>query len=198
MLDDVKRSLNRKVGPLPVWAWGVIIAGTLALILYWRRAQTPDSAETYSDTSTTDTVSAIDGTTGGGTGGEGIIGGDTTPGYTIPGYPDYPSYPSEPSPDTGGGAPITPPVTEVPPIAEIPSTPAEAGGVTSGGKSQDLSSGTMRWNFGTCRGHKHTWPGKTVWKPSDAALFKGHLNCRGITLAEFKARNPKAAAFFGW
>lgn len=56
---------QRKVGPLPLWAWAAIGIGGIAAVLYWRRrnaAPAPADTSTRPDTATTTAIPVPEGT----------------------------------------------------------------------------------------------------------------------------------------
>src|SRR5438445_7495284 len=38
-MDGIKNALTRQLGPLPVWAWGVMLIAVIALFLVWKRSK---------------------------------------------------------------------------------------------------------------------------------------------------------------
>lgn len=89
---DIKEAATRKLGPLPVWAWGAVVGG--GLLIY--RVATGGGA---SDGASSPFVQPVGGNVDyDDLGGGGIVGGGGGGGTTTP-------TPTTPSPTTGGGAP---------------------------------------------------------------------------------------------
>src|SRR5436189_5294164 len=38
-MEGIKNTLTRKIGPLPVYAWGLMVVAVIALFIVWRRSQ---------------------------------------------------------------------------------------------------------------------------------------------------------------
>jgi hypothetical protein len=192
-MTKIQTTLKRKIGPLPLWAWILLIGAAIALGLYLRNRQGSKPESTLDNIDNLPPVEEPAPDVGGGSNGSGSGGG----GY-LPGYPDLGDIGSG---DTGGGLPDIPPPQEPTSGYVPPTTPQEAASAfpaapSTSTKTQDLSKGVLRWNFAKCGPN----PARTIWhnNAADKALFKRHLNCRGITIATFKANHPAAAAFWGW
>lgn len=84
----IKSSLTRKLGPLPVWVWGIAGGATIALVIRARRGSSSASSSTATPTGTSglDTSGAGfgGGVGGGGSGSGGGSGGYLDPGPTAP------------------------------------------------------------------------------------------------------------------
>jgi hypothetical protein len=168
---DLPPALTKKIGPLPVWAWGAVALGLIGVYLYSRSRPAKDtSAVTFSGADagmvTADDGSSFEGLTGGGAGnlgngtggvyGSGGGGGD----YTY--YPPPPVY--EGTPPTYEPAPGPTVLTQAPATTTV--TP------------------TKQTSF--------QWGGKT-WRKGDLAAFRKWLTSHGTSYKTWASNHPKAA-----
>lgn len=112
---DIKESLTKRVGPLPVWAWGAVVIGGIGVFLILRKRGGAASA-TQEDGLGFGTTTGPGGGGGGGDSPVQVPPHDVTPG------------PTQPGPTQTGPTATAPTETARNPIAEIgPRTPQEGG-----------------------------------------------------------------------
>lgn len=166
---DLPPALTKKVGPLPVWAWGAVVLGLIGVYLYSRSRPPKEdvSAVAFSDPGegmvTADDGSSFEGLTGGGVGNLGNgTGGISGGGGNIWGGEPSPVF--EPTPPTFEPTPGPTVITEVQPATTV--------------------AATKQTSF--------VWSGKTYTR-SDLTAFRAVLKKSGITYSHWATLHPKAA-----
>lgn len=176
-------ALTKKIGPLPVWAWGAVALGLIGVYIYSRRKPADVSSVSLSPPDEgmlqADDGNSFEGLTGGGVGN---LGGGTGPVYTDGAsggsggnggsggggwYPEYPSAVYEPTPPDwnppGDSFPTTTVVAKPQPVAVTP---------------------TKQTSF--------VWAGVT-YRKTDLAKFRAYLKKNGQSYATWAKLHPKAA-----
>jgi hypothetical protein len=170
---DLPPALTKKIGPLPVWAWGAVVLGLIGVYLY-SRSRPPKGADIVPLSGpdegmvTADSGASFEGLTGGGVGN---IGNGTGGSYQDSGgyYPPGPSF-LDSSPVFEASPPIfEPSPVSSPTIIQAPTTTVAA---------------TKQTSF--------VWSGKTYTR-GDLAAFRAVLKKSGVTYSHWATLHPKAA-----
>lgn len=141
---DIKETLTKRAGPLPVWGWGAVVIGGAVIFLMVRRKYSGGATGTQQDTL------GFGNTTGGGGGGGGPTGGgsDTTtkpPGGGNGNVPDI-TNPGEQSKPTRPGT-NSPTDTSWQPNAVAPISDAEEAAIRAGRATSDIASKVIANNI---------------------------------------------------
>jgi len=178
-------ALTKKIGPFPVWAWGIGALVFIGVVYYMRKGMEEPIEPTDSDYGQ-EPIAAGAGP-GGISGGNGSGGGGTI--YDpLPPLEPLPSYPPEPVyviPDPIYEQPFQPYPIQAPEAEPPPDT----------GQKTTVATPQKQTSF--------LWGGKT-WRKGDLAKFRNYLKgTKGIYkgpkgYALWAKNHPKVVADFGW
>ncbi len=104
---EIKETLTKRVGPLPIWGWGAVVIGGVGVFLIMRRRSSSTATAQPDLGSSSAGGGGAGGGSGGGAGGGNGGGGDSA----VPPAGDHtnPTPTATPTQPDGGGAPTAPP-----------------------------------------------------------------------------------------